>query len=392
MFPGFFYMLREEGLAVSLQEWLMLAQALSLGLADHSLSEFYHLARSLLVKSETGFDKYDAAFFRYFGDGDGVLSPTAALPDQSAERAYARDLFDPALYLPKPPGPQMRVIRPRQQGDTPNTAGDATNGGDGGQGQGEINFSGASGGMTAVKMAGQRRYKDYQDDSLQHTRPYETALRALRLLSTKYEGPRDDLDLEATIEETGRNAGLLSLAWERPRKNTIKLFLLLDSIGSIERHHGVVKKLFNAAHKSTQFKEIHFLYFHNCIYGRLYNDQKLDQTASISTADFLRRYPSDCRLLIVGDAQMGKGELMDVGGALDMLAEYNRESGYTWLKRLARHFPYAAWLNPVPEALWGDGDTYATIKTVREIFPMYPLSPEGISKAAKRLLAKTNVP
>jgi uncharacterized protein with von Willebrand factor type A (vWA) domain len=159
----------------------------------------------------------------------------------------------------------------------------------------------------------------------------------------------------------------------------------MDSIGSIYSHYTLCQKLFNAAHRSTHFKELRFYYFHNCIYGRIYKDQWLDGKESVPTEEFFRLYNADYRLLIVGDARMSEQELMDVGGVLDWSAQYNAEPGYIWLKRVARHFPYAVWLNPVPEYKWGGGQGYATIKTVGEIFPMYELTPVGISKAVKRL-------
>jgi len=66
MFTNFFFLLRKEGIPVTIVEWLTLIEALSLGLADSSLSQFYSMARSILVKSEVHFDQYDLAFQKYF--------------------------------------------------------------------------------------------------------------------------------------------------------------------------------------------------------------------------------------------------------------------------------------------------------------------------------------
>ena len=255
-------------------------------------------------------------------------------------------------------------------------------------GAGGISFSETSGGMTALKVAGERRFKDYQDDGIRNIRQYEIALRSLRQLSSKLDGPKDELNVEATVEETGRRNGMLSLEWDRPRKNAIKLILLMDSMGSIYYYHSTVQKLFNAAHRSTNFKEIQYFYFHNCIYGRIYKDQLLSHSEYILTEEFFRLYNGEHRLLIIGDARMSEEELRDVGGVLDWHNEYNTEPGYTWLTRVARHYPYAAWLNPVPERLWGR-EHYESINDVREIFPMYALTPAGIKQAVKRLRVKS---
>lgn len=55
MFSKFFYTLKDKGLEVSLSEWLTLQDALQKGLCHSSLTEFYYLARMILVKSETEF-------------------------------------------------------------------------------------------------------------------------------------------------------------------------------------------------------------------------------------------------------------------------------------------------------------------------------------------------
>lgn len=62
MFINFFYGLREAGLKVTLGEWLTLQQALSLNMADNSLKGFYYLARMILVKRETDYDRFDMVF------------------------------------------------------------------------------------------------------------------------------------------------------------------------------------------------------------------------------------------------------------------------------------------------------------------------------------------
>ncbi|MGH7287203.1 MAG: VWA containing CoxE family protein, partial [Myxococcota bacterium] len=66
MFTDFFYELRDEGVPVGSQEWLLLLSALQKGLHGSSLERFYHLARCVLVKSETYFDAFDRAFLKVF--------------------------------------------------------------------------------------------------------------------------------------------------------------------------------------------------------------------------------------------------------------------------------------------------------------------------------------
>ena len=68
MFTNFLYMLRKNGLKVSLTEWMSLMEGLDRNLHSASLIGFYHLCRCLLVKSEADFDTFDRAFLDYFKD------------------------------------------------------------------------------------------------------------------------------------------------------------------------------------------------------------------------------------------------------------------------------------------------------------------------------------
>ena len=72
MFLEFFYLLRAKGLEVSINEWLSLISALDKGLAGSSLTGFYYLCRSIIIKTEADYDKFDAVFAEYF---QGVETP-----------------------------------------------------------------------------------------------------------------------------------------------------------------------------------------------------------------------------------------------------------------------------------------------------------------------------
>ena len=79
MFVGFFYLLRQRGFGVSLNEWMTLMEGLLLGLHRSTLTGFYDLCRAVLGKSEADYDKFDAAFLEYFKD---VPFPEELLPDE----------------------------------------------------------------------------------------------------------------------------------------------------------------------------------------------------------------------------------------------------------------------------------------------------------------------
>ncbi len=71
MFTPFFYTLKDKKVPVSITEWMILMEALEKGCISN-LSDFYYLARAVLVKSETHFDQYDVAFQEYF---NGIAPP-----------------------------------------------------------------------------------------------------------------------------------------------------------------------------------------------------------------------------------------------------------------------------------------------------------------------------
>ncbi len=71
MFEGIFTELRGEGVSVALDEWLMLH--------DSTLSGFYLMARSLLVKNEPQYFAFDIAFARYF---NGIKPAAESVDDR----------------------------------------------------------------------------------------------------------------------------------------------------------------------------------------------------------------------------------------------------------------------------------------------------------------------
>ena len=105
MFEDFLYLLRRNGLKISLTEWMSLMEALDKGLHGSSFTGFYHLCRCLLVKSEADFDRFDQVFLEFFKDVpfSGELPPelldwlnTNAFPEEAkfadldyAQRAYS---------------------------------------------------------------------------------------------------------------------------------------------------------------------------------------------------------------------------------------------------------------------------------------------------------------
>ena len=400
MFAGFFYVLKQEGIPVTIIEWMTLMEALYLGMADSNLMQFYYLARSVLVKSETYFDHYDIAFQRYFR---GVEAPVKLLEQVSQ---WLDNPLPPYLFteeernelidkLGQPDWEKLRAAleeRLRTQdgahhgGNRWIGTGGTSPFGHSGFHPGGLRIGGESLGRSAVKVAAQRNYVEYRSDETIGIRQFETALRKLRQFSTRLDGPKDELDLEGTIDETCRNAGTLKLVWTRPRKNTVKLIVLMDIGGSMHQYARICSQLFSAVHKAAHFKDIRFYYFHNCIYDFVYEeDGHLQRT--MKTTDLMNSFDSDYKVILVGDASMAPSELLMQNGII-YWDQHNEEPGLTWLRRVAGRFPYNVWLNPIPEKYWDAAYGTKTIQIVRDVFPMFELTLEGLDRAVKKLMVR----
>ena len=143
----------------------------------------------------------------------------------------------------------------------------------------------------------------------------------------------------------------------------------------------LVNKLFSAAHQLSHFRDFKYFYFHNCIYERLYETAAREDNRSILFEDFIRKYDSKYRAIIVGDAAMAPYELSDRYGSI-YYYHRNEIPGVIYMQKLKDHFPFSVWLNP--EIINPDWACY-TRKILSKIFPMFNLTLEGLEKAMNYL-------
>ena len=387
MFVDFLYELRERGVKVGPQEAVSLAQALQLGLHKGKLDGFYEIARALCVHREQDLDGFDRAFAHHFhGVPDEAIALTEELMRWLQEPAAKRQLTEAEQQLLKRMNleevrEQMRQRLAEQRGrhDRGNkwvgTGGTSPHGA-GGTNPAGIKVGEAPGGRGALEVAGERRFKDLRSDVTLDTRHIEVALRRLRAFVR--EGAIDELDIEGTIDETARNAGELPLKLRPPRRSNLRVLLLLDVGGSMDPHAEVCERLFSAAKRATHFKELRTFYFHNCIYGRVYQTASLNRGADV--LQLLQECDPSWRLIIVGDASMSPWELQSAGSRWSW-TEDSGASGLAWLAHLGQHFPHAAWLNPERENSW-----FGTAEVIRRVFRMHRLSQDGLLEAVHQLM------
>ena len=388
MFTDFFYILRKRKVPVSITEWMTLMEALAKGYITN-LDEFYFLARAILVKSEAYFDHYDVAFQEYF---QGIETP-AEITEQVLE--WLRDPLNRLAFAEEVQAQFDRMDFDELLRELEKRLKEQTGQHDGGGywiGRGGISpfghsgshpagirIGGESGGRRAIQIAQERRFRNYRSDLTLDVRQIKMALKGLRQLIRV--GLEDELDLEETIGATAKNYGEIELVWRRSRKNAVKVLLLMDVGGSMEPFALLCSQLFSAAHSSTHFKDFKYYYFHNCIYDNLYQD--IERQEAISTDHLLRTLEPDYKLLLVGDARMGPWELMERYGAINYY-ERNETPGIVWLKRIAEHFTHCVWLNPDNPRFW----IHPTVQLIGKLFPMFPLTLDGLGQAMKRLVVK----
>ncbi|MBI5499895.1 MAG: VWA domain-containing protein [Deltaproteobacteria bacterium] len=394
MFLDLFFALRKRGVPVSLQEWLALMQALSLGLERQTLTGFYHLCRSLLVKTEAHFDAFDEAFLEVFRGLELPIDLPEKLREWLADPLrWDRTLSPELLAQLKTLGLEELLkmfeerLREQQEAHHGGSHWIGTGGtspfGHGGRHPSGLRVGGPGGARSAIRVAEERRFRTYRHDRVLDTRQLKVALRGLRQL--RREGCKDELDLDGTIRQTTKNAGELELIFRAPRINDVKLLLMMDVGGSMEPYAQLVEHLFSAAHASRHLKDFRFYFFHNCVYGKIYQDNWLQE--GVRTGDVMRLLDDRYKLLLVGDASMAPSELMDPWGALYRY-ENDPEAGRDWLLRLARRWPRAAWLNPEPPQAW----RYGTASVIGRIFPMYPLTLDGLDAAIRALVGVRRPP
>lgn len=399
MFSTFFYTLKAKGLDVSLSEWITLFKAMREGLHGSSLTGFYYTARAILVKNETDFDKFDMAFeecFKGIKSENSITDTMLKWLDKSEftelvsdeERFWMNQMED--MAVDKDDVEKKFKERLKDQDSEHNggsywigTMGKTQFGNMGGN-VGGVRVGGSTGYQSAFAVVGAHKYKDFRDDKMLDNRQFQLAFRRLRQFSSKLDIPRTELDIPGTINSTCNNGGYLKIEMERPRRNAVKLLLLMDSGGTMIPFTKLLNELFQAIHKSNHYKDVKTYYFHNCIYSNLYKTPECENGDWIETEWMFRNLDSDYKVIIVGDAAMAPEELYSTSG--NYRGPNGGLSGEQWLLLLKQHYKKIVWLNPkmAPgNAPWREAET-----AIKKMFPMYKLTIEGLNEALTKLMSR----
>ena len=390
MLIDFFLKLKSHKLPVSIKEYLTLLQAMEKRVIGQSVEEFYYLSRTALVKDEANFDKFDRAFGEFWHGVETIPGIETQIPLEWLLKQVELTLSEEEKKLIEALGGWEKLMetlrqrleeqKGRHQGGNKwiGTAGTSPFGAYGYNPEGVRIGQDGSRNRSAVKVWDAREYRNLDDSVELGTRNIKVALRRLRKFAR--EGAPEELDLDATIDKTARNAGVLDLSMRPERHNAVKVLMFLDIGGSMDDHVKLCEELFSAA--KTEFKHLEYFYFHNCLYDYVWKDNRRRHSERTRTFDIMHKYGHDYKLVFVGDATMSPYEVLQPGGSIEYS---NDEAGAVWLKRMLEVYPRAVWLNPEPEEIW---PYRQSIGILREIMGgrMYATTIEGLERAMRALV------
>ncbi len=389
MLSAFFLKLKDHKVPVSIKEWLTLLEGMQKHVISPSIDEFYTLSRTVLVKDEQNFDKFDLAFGEFFKGVESLVGFELDIPPEWLLKQAELHLSEEEKALIESMGGWEKLMetlkkrleeqKGRHQGGSKwiGTAGTSPFGAYGFNPEGIRIGQEKSRNRSAVKVWDAREFRNLDNSVELGTRNIKVALRRLRKFAR--DGAPDELDLDLTIDKTARNAGWLDLHMRPERHNAVKVLMFLDIGGSMDDHVRLCEELFSAA--KTEFKRLEYFYFHNCLYDYVWKDNRRRNSERIRTADILHKYGNDYKLVFVGDATMSPYEILQPGGSIEYS---NGESGEVWMRRMLEVYAKAAWLNPEPEEIWAYRQSVGILKQIMG-GRMYPTTLEGLERAMRAL-------
>ncbi len=393
MFHNFFNELRAAKVPVSIREYLTLLEGVEKGVADESLDGFYFLSRTALVKDERNLDKFDQVFSHVFRGldyvGDIFGQDTHAIPEDWLRKMAELHLSPEEMAEIEKLGDLekiMEALKERLENQDKRHEGGNKNIGTAGRspfGAYGYNPEGVRIGQKegrhgrAVKVWDKRQFKNLDGDKEIGTRNIKVALRRLRKFAR--EGAAEELDLNGTIAGTAKQ-GWLDIKMRPERRNAVKVLAFFDIGGSMDAHIKQVEDLFSAAR--SEFKRLEYFYFHNCLYEQVWTDNIRRMNDVTPTWDVLHKFPSDHRVVIVGDAAMSPYEVAVRGGSVE---HWNDEPGGVWLQRLVDVYPHLVWINPTEEKYWQYSQSTQMIQNIIGAERMFPMTLSGLENAMREL-------
>lgn len=240
--------------------------------------------------------------------------------------------------------------------------------GHGGAAKDGIRVGGSGGGKMARKVLSDANFFPVDLDAILNDNNIDAALASLKGIVE--ETAQDKLDVEETITRGLERGGLFLPEIKSETDEKLQVLLFIDNGGySMHPYIKAVQTLFRKM-KIRFAHDLETYYFHNTVYGQVYSDPQRRKAIPINR--IISKNPN-YRVFFVGDAAMAPYELTN-------------QSMNTYLE-ISSHFKKCAWLNPEPLKFW---EHTLTIQIIKELIPMYPLTPKGIEKAVLKMNKNKN--
>lgn len=391
MFLKLFGSIRNNGVPVTLREYLDLLEGLSKGLcSSNKIEDFYNFSKLCLVKDEKNYDKFDKAFNSFYEENKNIINQVEKKIPESWVLNELKKIFSNKEKdkvsndkdwkdILKEFEKRLKEQKKRHQGGNKwiGTGGTSMFGNSGYNPKG-VRVGGKSSNRSAVKVWEKRIYQNLDDQVTINTRNIKMALRRLRKLTR--EGLQDEFDLDNTITATAKNAGLLDVKYRSEKKNSVRVLLLIDIGGSMDDHAKSCEQVFSAA--KSEFKSLDYFYFHNCIYENIWKNNNRRHSEYLETENLLRIYSKNTKLIFIGDALMSPYEITYPGGSVE---HWNEKPGVFYINKLVNYFDKVVWLNPEQRQNWQYSHSTMILRDLVKK-NMFQMNLKGIESAMKNLI------
>ena len=391
MFLKLFGSIRNNGVPVTLREYLDLLEGLSKGLCNsNKIEDFYNFSKLCLVKDEKNYDKFDKAFNSFYEENKNTINQVEKKIPESWILNELKKIFSNKekdkvsndkdwKNILKEFEKRLKEQKKRHQGGNKwiGTGGTSMFGNSGYNPKG-IRVGGKSTNRSAVKVWEKRIYQNLDDQVTINTRNIKMALRRLRKLTR--EGLQDEFDLDNTITATAKSAGLLDIKYRSEKKNSVRVLLLIDIGGSMDDHAKSCEQVFSAA--KSEFKSLDYFYFHNCVYENIWKNNNRRHSEYLETENLLRTYSKNTKLIFIGDALMSPYEITYPGGSVE---HWNEKPGVFYINKLVNYFNKVVWLNPEQRQNWQYAQSTMILRDLVKK-NMFQMNLKGIESAMKNLI------
>lgn len=187
------------------------------------------------------------------------------------------------------------------------------------------------------------------------------------------DGPRNVLDLQATVEQVARQRFFLAPVYRRQEVNRAHLMVLVDQGGSMTPFHRFTRDLVETAMEEQSLSQVGVYYFYNVPTSHIYEDHYRRTPISLETV--LSQCDLETSVLIVSDAGAARGHRKP-----DRF-----RATTTFLAQLKKRTNLIGWLNPMPADRW-EGTTAEMISFV---VPMEQMDEDGFSNVIDVIRGQT---